>query len=51
MQKLPEVKSFVNFLLFLKKIGWVAFDLSRKNIMERQDHTLVLSDIGTIKKN
>lgn len=51
MQKLPEVKSFVNFLLFLKKIGWVAFDLSRKNIMERQDHTLVLSDIGTIKKS
>lgn len=50
LEAMPETKSFVRSIMYLKNMGLRSVDLNRKNIMERPGtHDLVLADIGTIK--
>ena len=46
LSNLPEVESLMKCLLKLKSLGIEWDDLHSYNIMERKDHTLVISDPG-----
>ena len=50
INKLPEVKSLMQCLLKLKQMGIKWADLKDNNIMQRRDHTLVISDPGLFRE-